>query len=140
MARVKLTPLEKYAFSTKIRVRVTDLNYGNHLGNDRILAYAHEARVQFLNSLGYGELNLAGKAVIMADAAVVYKSEALLGDELYIEVGVSDISRVSFDVHYRITKVDSAQVVALVKTGIVCYDYEAGKVVAIPEQVVNKLK
>ena len=38
MPRVRLKPLSRYQFSTEITVRTTDLNYGGHLGNDRLLS------------------------------------------------------------------------------------------------------
>jgi acyl-CoA thioester hydrolase len=52
MPRVKLKPLDHYPFSTDITVRTTDLNYGGHLGNDRLLSLIHEARVAFLKYRG----------------------------------------------------------------------------------------
>ena len=58
MARIKVELPEQFAFSTTIPVRITDLNYGKHVGNDTILSMIHEARVQYLRQLGYGELEL----------------------------------------------------------------------------------
>jgi acyl-CoA thioesterase FadM len=48
MPRIKLKPLSEYSFHTDIVVRTTDLNYGGHLGNDKLLSLIHEARVAFL--------------------------------------------------------------------------------------------
>ena len=53
MARIKLTLPERFLFSASIPVRITDLNYGAHVGNDTILSLMHEARVQFLRLFGY---------------------------------------------------------------------------------------
>ena len=46
MARIKLTLPERFPFTTTIPIRITDLNYGGHVGNDTVLALLHEARVQ----------------------------------------------------------------------------------------------
>lgn len=137
--RIKLKECDKYIFSTQITVRITDLNYGNHLGNEQVLCYAQQARVDFLTSLGYGELTLAGKGIIMTDAAVVYKSEAHAGDVLNIELAIDDLSTVGFDFYYKISNLATKKEVAMVKTGIVCFDYHTKKVSTIPKEVLDKI-
>ncbi|MFZ1527393.1 MAG: thioesterase family protein [Ferruginibacter sp.] len=127
MARIKLTPPGKILFRTKVPVRITDLNYGNHLGNDALVSILHEARVQWLKSGGFTELNAGGTGLIMADLAVEYKAEGFYGDELAVAIGVDDISKLSFDIYYTITN-QQGKLVAQAKTGIVCYDYEKKKV------------
>lgn len=141
MARIKIELPEKFIFSTTLPVRVYDLNYGAHLGNDRVLAIMHEARVQMLKHLGYdNERNgIEGKGIIMGDAAVVYKNEGFYGDEIRISIGAVDISRVSFDLIYLLEKVYDGKELARGKTGIVYFDYEKGMTVSIPETLMNKL-
>ncbi|NNG26771.1 MAG: thioesterase, partial [Ignavibacteriaceae bacterium] len=58
MARIKIDPPEKFMFNTEITIRVTDLNYGAHLGNDSVLSICHEARMRFLKHFGYSELDI----------------------------------------------------------------------------------
>jgi acyl-CoA thioesterase FadM len=142
MARIKVELPEHFTFSTTIPVRITDLNYGNHVGNDTILSMIHEARVQFLQQLGYGELNLAGVGLIMSDAAIEFKSELFYGDAVIASVAAGDLSKISFDLYYKLEKKsgDTTQLVAVAKTGMVCYDYGKKKVAAIPEEVIVKLK
>ena len=48
MARVKLQLPANFLFSTEIPIRISDINYGGHLGNDAVLSIVHEARIQFL--------------------------------------------------------------------------------------------
>jgi acyl-CoA thioester hydrolase len=138
MPRIKLEMPEKYIFSTSMPVRISDINYGNHLANDALLSIIHEARLQFLNSLGYSELDVAGVGIIMGDVAIIYKTQAYYGDTLKIEMAVSGFSRKSCDFFYRITK-DDDKIVALCKTGIVFFDYNQGKPVSIPGQFVDKI-
>ena len=57
---LKLTFPKHFHFRQLLAVRITDLNYGNHVGNDKVLTFLHEARVRFLNSFGYSEFNLEG--------------------------------------------------------------------------------
>ena len=56
-----------------MEIRVTDLNYGGHVGNDTILSLLQEARQQFLQSKGYAELEVESYGLIMADAMIEYK-------------------------------------------------------------------
>lgn len=138
MARIQIDFPEKVQFTTQISVRITDLNYGNHLGNDSVLSLMHEARVRFLLHLGYSELKLAGVGMIMSDAAIQFKKEAFYGDELTIEVATGDFTRVAFDIFYRLK--NNQQEIAIAKTGIVCYDYTAKRVVAVPEAFVQRMQ
>ena len=142
MARIKIELPEQFTFTTTIPIRITDLNYGNHVGNDTILSMIHEARVQFLQQLGYGELNLAGVGLIMSDVAIEFKSELFYGDAVIASVVAGDLTKISFDLYYKLEKKigETTQLVAVAKTGMVCYDYGKKKVTAIPEEVVAKLK
>jgi len=138
MARIKINLPEQFLFKTTIPVRITDLNYGNHLANDKVLSIIHEARVQFFNYFGWSEMDLAGVASIMADVAVEYKNQAYYNDQLDIEITIGDFSRVSFDIFYKVSCGD--KLIAKVKTGIVTFDYSANKVVEVPENVKNIFK
>ena len=136
MARIKIELPSTFTFSTIIPIRITDLNYGGHVGNDKILSLIHEARIQFLASFGYSELNLAGVATIMGDVAISYKSEVFYGDHLRIYVTVKDISKVSFTLYYKLEKESEEKIipVAHAQTGMVCFDYERKKITSIPEE------
>jgi acyl-CoA thioester hydrolase len=138
MARIKLTPPESFPFRCTITIRITDLNYGGHVGNDTLLSLVHEARMRYLHSMGYTEMNLGGAGLIMSDAAIEFKAELFWGEDLQAEVGPQELSRVGFDLFYRLSKADGT-LVALVKTGMICFDYAARKVVSIPAEVRSKL-
>lgn len=138
MARIKLNIPEKKIFATAIPVRITDINYGNHLGNDALVSIIHEARMKWLASGNYTELNIEGAALIMADLAVEYKGESYYGDVLQVVLAVDEISKVSFDLYFEITTVREEKniPVANAKTGMVCYNYEAKKVSSLPESFI----
>jgi len=135
MPRVRLKPLDQYPFSIKIVVRVTDLNYGGHLGNDSLLSLVHEARVAFLASHGFSELDCGGVSLTMGDAAIVYQGEAYAGDELNIEVAAGEPSKTGFRLFYRLTRSSDGQKIALAETGMVCFDYNAKKILHLPKAV-----
>jgi acyl-CoA thioesterase FadM len=138
MPRIKIELPQKFIFKTEIAVRITDINYGGHLGNDSLLSIIHEARVRFLKHLNYSEADIEGSGIIMTDAAIQYKSESFYGDELMIKVGVMDFSKIGCDIVYRITNASTNKEIALAKTGIVFYDYQNKKVVSVPEKFKSK--
>jgi acyl-CoA thioester hydrolase len=139
MARIKLTLPEHFAFSTLIPIRITDINYGNHLGNDAVLSILHEARMQYLKSLGYTELAFAGIGMIMSDVGIEFKAEAFYGDVLKAYVTTGEISTIGFDLYYKLVRSEDEAVVALAKTGMICFDYDKRKVTAVPKEAIEKL-
>jgi acyl-CoA thioester hydrolase len=141
MARIKIELPEQFHFSCEIPVRITDMNYGGHVGNDTILSIIHEARMQFLRHFGYTEMQLAGVGIILADAGIEFKAELFYGDTVVAYVTAGGFSKVSFDIFYKLEKQlnDKPILVALAKTGVVCYDYEKKKIAAVPEEVKYKL-
>ena len=135
MPRLDLKAREPYPFSCEMVVRTTDLNYGGHLGNDNLLSLVQEARVAFLAAHGWNELDCAGAGLIMADAALCYRAEAFAGDVLRFEVAAVEPSRVGFRLALRVTRPADGGVVALVETGMVCFDYARRRPVALPAAV-----
>jgi len=129
MPRVELDLPETWIFTTELPVRVADLNYGNHLGNDRVLSLAQEVRVQWLLAHGLGELDVGGAGLILADAAVVYRAEGRLGMVLRAELGVGEVRTRSVELVHRFTDVASGQEIARAKTGVLCFDYASRRVV-----------
>lgn len=137
MVRIKLELPEKTNFSTEIVVRITDINYGGHLGNDSVLSIVQEARVQFLKSHNYSETDVEGLGIIMTDCAIVYKSESFYGDVLEINIGVNDFYKYGCDLYYQLMNKETQKEVAIVKTGIMFFDYELRKRARVPEKFVN---
>jgi 4-hydroxybenzoyl-CoA thioesterase len=133
MSRIKLELPAQFPFSTEVEVRIGDINYGQHLGNDAVLSFAHEARIRFLKQHGFTEANVAGAGMLMVDAVVVYKSQSFHGDVLKVEVAVADIGRTGCDFLYRLTNRKDGKEIARVKTGVVFFDYAAGKIHPVPE-------
>ena len=127
-------PEKFFDLSIKIPVRITDINYGDHVGNDAIVSIVHEARVQFLQHYNFTELNIEGIGLIMAELQVEFKNESLYKDIIAVKIAVGEISKVSFELFYQLKTVrnNTEILLANAKTGMVCYNYEIKKVVAIP--------
>ena len=137
MPRIKLEELKEYPFSVDLDVRISDLNYGGHLGHIHLLFLAHEARIRFLNSFGFTEFNCGGVSLIQADTAVMYKGEAFLGDLLTIEVGAGEPAKKGFRLFFRITRKEDGKLIALIENGLVSFDYDTRKSVPLPEEVLK---
>lgn len=141
MPRIRVDLPSEFRFSTHIPVRITDLNYGGHVGNDTVLSLIHEARMQFLMHHGYRELDMEGVGLIMSDVGIEFKAEIFYGDTIQVAVAAGDFSRVGFDLYYQLEKMsgDKTVIVAAAKTGMICYDYAKKKIVAVPDEVKQKL-
>ena len=135
--RVKISlPERKEDFSCHYGVTIGDLNYGNHMGNDRFLSMAHEARLQLFDKLETSELNFYGTGLIMADSMVQYKAQAFRGDNLTVKIWVENTSSRYFDLIYGVLNQNGKEV-ARIKTGMIFYDYDNQKISSAPEEFVQ---
>lgn len=133
MSRSKLVLPENFQFCTHLSLRITDINYGGHLGNDAVLSLVHEARVRFLRELGYSEFDIEGLGILMVDAVVVYISEGHYGDEILIEVGVMDFQATNCDFVFRISHAATKKELARAKTCVVFIHPQTRKISPVPE-------
>jgi acyl-CoA thioester hydrolase len=133
MGRMTLELPAHFPFFTDLAVRISDINYAGHLGNDAIISLLHEARLRFLKAHNFTELDIDGFGLIMADLTILFKAEAFHGEILTIEVGVQDITKYGFGFVYRITSKETGREVARAKTGMLLFDYEKRRVVEVPK-------
>ena len=128
-------------FKTNYEIQIADINYGGHVGNDRILTIAQEARMQYFRSLGYkNEVELEGNVgSIMADAAIEYKAESHYGEKVTIALGVKQLSKYGFDMYYEIKRLNDEKIIARIKTGILFMDYEKRKIAPVPSKIADEI-
>lgn len=141
MNRIKIGLPETFPFSTELTIRVTDLNYSGHVGNDSFLSLIQEARQQYLLAYGYEELSIAGVGLIIADVAIEFKKELNYGDKIKISVKADGFDKIGFDLLYKLeVAIENEFILAgKAKTGMLCYDYLLKKKVAVPEEVIQQL-
>jgi acyl-CoA thioesterase FadM len=142
MPRVKLEEHARYPFSTELDVRVADLNYGAHLGYDRLLSLAHQARVRMFDGIGATELDLGDGAtgIVAADVAVTYLAEAFLNDVLVFEIKPVEIGLVAFRLAHRVAHKGTGKKVALIEIGFVGFDTRRRAPGRLPDPFVAALK
>ena len=138
--RIRLLEQPAYEFHYDLVVRVSQLDYGHHLGRDSIIGMAHEARAFMFHSLGVEENNLGDDrtGVIIGDLAVSYHGEAGLFDTLRIDTHIGVPGRSNFRVFQRI--MHEGRLIALVETGTIAFDYAARAIVPIPDVFRKALK
>ena len=134
MSRVVIDLPEKIHFETILKLRIYDMNYGGHLGNDSVLSVMHEARVQFLSSLNLSEKDFYGHGLLMVDSAILYKKQGFYGDSIQIKMSISELSKYGFEITYLIINTISEQEITRAKTGLVCYNYNLNELYFLPNQ------
>ena len=156
-SNAELNPL----YSTDIDIRIGDINYGGHMGNDRYLLLFHEARLRFLRSIGCSEADIGeGVSLIMSEAHINYWGEVGYGDVLTAEVGVEELKSVRFTVTFtlrkkadgaeadtaglkkegRSSRPETGRAVAGGYTVMAGFDYAGKKLAKIPESFKTKIR
>lgn len=137
MTRIKIELPQTKLATLQIPVRIADVNYGNHVGNDAFVSIIHEARLQWLRLHNFSELNAGGTGLIMGDLAIEFTSESFYGDVIEVTLFAGEITRVSFELFYQLTTIRNGVSILLAnaKTGMVCFNYEIKKPAAIGESL-----
>jgi acyl-CoA thioester hydrolase len=130
--------MKAFRFSIPLKVRVNDMNYGNHVGHQVYFSFFQESRVAYLNQFGFSELDIEGLGMIMAEAGCRYKQQLLLGDSIEVACAVVELTTKRFTMAYRINRGDT--VCAEGSSINICYDYAAQKVARLPEAFVRRIK
>ncbi|QTF93616.1 thioesterase family protein, partial [Halomonas sp. BM-2019] len=136
MERVRLDfPEAAIVHRHPLTVRVTDMNYGRHLGHDTLVSLLHEARIQAFGALGLTEWDLGGYPSVVADLAVQYQSEARWPDALVVETAMSPLAGRVITVYHRVCHAEGGRPVATARLNMLLVDPASARPVAIPEAV-----
>jgi acyl-CoA thioester hydrolase len=115
-----------------LAVRYTDYDTKGHVNNAIYLTYFEMARAHAWRDL----LTLPDEpSFILAEATVRYRSAAMIGEALEIEMRTGEIRTKAWVWEYVIRCVDDGRTVAEGRTVQVWFDYNARRSVAIPEEV-----
>lgn len=133
MARIHIDLPEHFGFSTELPLYINHINYGGHLDNALLLTLVSEARARYFKALGYSELDVEGVGIVVADAALQYRSEAFHGETMVVGMAAAEFSKYGCDLLWQMSDLTTGREVARGKTGIVFLDYATRKVALVPE-------
>jgi len=128
MSRITLDFPAPAIYSHPVRLRISDINYGNHLGHDTLVSLLHDARCGWLAKHGLTELTVDN-----------YRAEAFYDDELQIELAIGEIGSKGAEIYHRVVGKEGVEV-AVAKVGVVFFDYIGRKAAAVPENFIQLAK
>lgn len=137
MGNKLITSVEKYLFIEKYRVRVSDVNYGNHLDFSALVRMLGDVRGIFLKRNGYHDMDIGGVGVITTNLNVNYRKEAFFDDELIIGLNFNKISKLRVNLIFEVLDRKSKLEVAQATMGLAFYDYHKKKPVPIPIEFIE---
>ena len=113
-------------FKFNYTIKQEDLNYGNHVGNERALLFFQWTRESFLRQNNLSETNIGdGSGFIQVEATVQYKKQLFLDQKIIFE-----------------HEIYSGQDLAITGTAtVLAYNYEEQKVKKVPanfKEIVEK--
>ncbi len=134
--------IHDYRFSTEIGIRINEINYGGHLGNDSVLSLFQEARLRYLKQFEFSEMNIGDNtSLIMSQAHINFKAEAFWSDQLTVFVQITKIEKVRFNFDYLIVlSQNKNKVIVNGYTEMVGFDYLKRKVKKLPAKFVASVK
>ena len=132
MSRLNISFPERTLFRMERKVGLSDINYAKHLDSVSMVKVLHEARLQFLASLGFTESNIYGLGLVVTGLTVDYRSESFANDLLVIDVGVSECNRYGFDIELKVSNEALESEVCAGKVGNVFFDFDRHKIAEVP--------
>ncbi len=85
-------------YMATIKPRISDINYGGHLGHTELINLLHEIRVRFLDQHSMHEANICGHGLVIHNINVKYHQEAYWGNELEVKMETKvDGAKIIFD-------------------------------------------
>jgi YbgC/YbaW family acyl-CoA thioester hydrolase len=134
MARIEIDLPDEFIFSTKLRVRLSDISGGIHLANHILVSYLNEAATAMLKDRGFKEFLIDGYAIgINTDLIISYEDQAQYGDLLRIEVALGNFNKYGCDVFFKVLDDNSERKIATAKMGMVFIDYKSKKITTVPD-------
>lgn len=121
--------------SSFYQVRVGDINYGNHLANDKMVLLMHDARVNALKAMGFDSESGSDPylinqkvpklpGIILTDLNVSFRKEAFLGELVQIDVAISNLTKRKFDLKYTAYRKALPYAASAVNSGLYVLDSE----------------
>ena len=127
-------------FTFYYTIKQEDLNYGNHVGNERALLFFQWKRESFLRQNNLSETNIGdGSGFIQVEATVQYKKQLFLDQKIEVRITKIEIKGLKIIFEYEIY---TGKELAITGTAtVLAYNYEEQKIKKIPtkfKEIVKK--
>lgn len=136
LKKIKINEIYPPIFSTSMDIRISEINYGNHLGNDKMVSLIHEARVRFLESHGFSELNIMGCGLILSDLEVNFKKQVYYKDTITFHLFLGKTTPARTELIYFGFNQNNIEVVRA-KTTLAFINYKTNKLLKTPDFFLN---
>lgn len=127
-----------FRFEAQVPVRFRDIDVGGHAHHSQILIYMEEARWAYWTRLN-GRQKVEDVDYILAEVRVRYRSRVLYPDSLRVQLRTTFIGRKHFELEYQLRS-GKGQILASGWTTQVMYDYEAGRSVALSDDLRSRIE
>ena len=127
-------------FTFYYTIKQEDLNYGNHVGNERALLFFQWTRESFLRQNNLSETNIGdGSGFIQVEATVQYKKQLFLDQKIEVRITKIEIKGLKIIFEYEIY---TGKELAITGTAtVLAYNYEEKKIKKFPtkfKEIVKK--
>jgi len=128
-----------YRHKTKIEIRFSDLDAFNHVNNACYLTYIEQARIAYFNDIVGWDYNWSKRGIILAKASVDFIYPIHINDRIEIYTRCNRMGNKSFDLQYRLVKIDNEKevLIADASTVMVAFDYTEQKSIEVPVEWKN---
>ncbi len=122
-------------FTVDLPVRISEVNYGNHLGHAALTSLIHQTKILYFREFNIDERNINGNGAIVKRLEIDYKGEAHFDDMLHVNVRVNAITRTTCILEYVVTKNEANTPVTHVFETLAFINYESRKPVRTPDEI-----
>ncbi len=124
-----------FVFETVMRVRNIEIDVGQHLTLESLIALLAEARARFFYSKGIKEINSDYQGLIVNNLQLNVISRVRAREALLFEVGIEQISAKSGDMAIKVTRMYDGSIVAKSRKCFIQYDYRSNNVISFNSDV-----
>ena len=128
-----------FVFETVMRVRNTEIDVGQLLTLESLIALLAEARARFLYSKGIKEFNAEYQGLIVSNLQLNIISRVRAREELLFEVGIEHISDKDGEMAIKVTRMYDGSLVAKARKSFVQYDYRSNRSISFNNDVKEAL-
>lgn len=129
---------QDFSFYVPISVRFSETDMYGHVNNVSPFIYFEEARIAYLNNLGFLSKDMRETdGIIVADLQCNYLKELYFGDDIQVYVKTASVGTTSFDIHYKVVKEE--QVVLTARGRLVYMDTQKKAPKILSDEMKRKL-